>query len=107
VSVTSTRTVSAWAEPQEEVPAWHAPVANGVRGELGNKQGERVMRLGGVRDTPGVQTLGAEATGKAGAPRSGAEPHLEMVAGVAELRGLGLAHGVARHVSTVRRGGVA
>lgn len=55
-------------EPQEEVPSGHSPVANGVRGELGREQGERVVRLGGVGGCPRRADARRRGDGQGGHP---------------------------------------
>lgn len=91
-----------------EVPAGNMAVPDRIGGEFGDDRHERVMRVGPVRDVPGVQSDGDEMARETGAPGREGETHLEharresqVLGGVPEMGGVG------RHTDDDLAGGVA
>lgn len=65
-------------QPDLEVPARFATVDDGVSGELGRDEGQRLVHCGRVGVAPCVELVRDQAAGEAGAARSGAEAHREL-----------------------------
>lgn len=64
-----------------EVAAGDQAVPDGVGGELGDDQRQRVVRVAVVGDAPRVEPLPGKPSSEPRTARSGAEPHREVACG--------------------------
>lgn len=90
-----------------EVAAGDPAVPDGVDGELGDDQRQRVVRVAVVGDAPRVEPLPGKTPGEPRAARCGAEAHREVACGTGGLGDVVGDSGLTVHAPNALGGGVA